>query len=106
MQDKNSMHAPSVSAGVTYTDAKKTRAKASFDLEEIKKDIQEIQYRRLERDAEIEEICRLDSEENDPPFVKGMAEITTTMPSARNAEETANSTRYWLCCCKKYCEII
>lgn len=101
MQSENNLHCSSASA-IPFTN-QRSECKELFDLEEIKKEIKGVQYRRLEREKEIEEICQFDMSE-ETPCIKGKAETTTTMPTPRK-EEVENNAGYWVCC-KKYCLIM
>ena len=107
VEPENKLHLSSCSAEEFNTN-RRFRSKAYFDVEEIKKNIQDTENRRLEREREIDEICNFnDSDERETPYIKAVVETTTTIPSPRRNEERKEGTiEHWLCCCKKYCVII
>jgi hypothetical protein len=104
---QTNLHSPSPSSGLTYNH-KPCQSKVSFDLEEIRQEIKNREYRLVERDREIEEICRLDSSEDQyVPDIRAVIETSSSAPSSTKKDyESEESYRYWICCCKKYCVII
>ena len=107
VESNDRLHFSSCSSGTLQINQKPMN-KASFNFEEIKRNIQETESRRLEREKEIDEICNLNScDEQESPYIKNIAETTTTMPSTReNEEEKEYKKAIWFLCCKKCCRVM
>ncbi|OMJ86909.1 hypothetical protein SteCoe_11460 [Stentor coeruleus] len=102
------VHSSSVSSGFPFLE-RPSKGKDSIDvIDEIRKEQKDRETRRLEREKEIEEICHLDSsDDKESPYVKAVAETTTTVPSPRKTEEfEPKPEHFYICCCKKFCQVI
>lgn len=88
---------------------KSLKTKSSIEIiEEIRKEQRDREYRTLQREKDIEEICRIDSsDEKDSLYIKAAVETLASLPSPSTIEEPEpKSYNFWMSCCKKYCVVI
>ncbi|OMJ93949.1 hypothetical protein SteCoe_3006 [Stentor coeruleus] len=87
---------------------KSLKAKSSIEIiKEIRQEQRDRIHRTLQREKDIEEICRIDSsDEKDSLYIKAAVETLASLPSPHSPDPEPKSYNYWLSCCKKYCVVI